>query len=443
MKYLIIKCTEGFGDRLQVLLQALDYCKKTGRILIPDWNDYMWGDGFTTFEYYFKLKGINNMKLKHFKENYKKNMSIIPKVWEDQLFKPADLRIYNSEYLLKDEDRIINDICSEKVIDFPHDIVVLTGIKNRTFIYKNIVHLELSNRLINKIKQCDIYRSLSKIKYIAVHLRGGDRIGHSDKRFDNGSINSTKYIQDILSQTLKYSKDTKNKNILILSDTQHLIEMFKDKIDNKKFNLYETNNILLNKDNIKLGLHKIPYKIRSKKKITKKKINFFTLLDFCLLLNSEHVINDNHSIFSNITKNIKLNSKKPYFNLHQNLQTININLHKINNINFHLDLNEFKDLFIYEGSNGQIFINPNVNTKNDYYFYISYVSNEYRPLILKINNNIKKITTHVTNSFSDLFTLTTEKHGPYRLNEKSIISLKSKKYFPHIFKIWLEKEIII
>lgn len=440
MKYIIVKCIEGFGDRLQVLLQALEYCKKTNRILISDWNDYMWGDGFTTFEYYFKIRGVKTIKLNKFKNIYNPSMSITPTIWKNQLFTPADLRVYSQEYLLKDENGIINDICND-FPDFTEDIVVLSGIKNRTFIYKNIIHLELSNKLKNKIRETNIYRQLSNKKYLAIHLRGGDRIGHNDKRFDNGSINTDKYIEKLLLKTRNTLKKRNINNVLVVSDTQHLINLFQERLTKLgDFNVFSTDNFLLNNENTKLGLHKLPFKTRSKKKITKKKINFFTLQDFFLLLNSLDIINDTKSIFSNIAKSIKINSSPPYLDLHQNSKTININLNKVNHPKFYRDTDKFKDLYVYDGVEGKIYINPKIKKKNRYFFFISYTSNQERPLILKIGNTFKKITKNTTGSFNDLGSLQTEKFGPFFMGKNTLISLKSLNYFPHIFKIWLLPE---
>ena len=41
-KYILLKGYEGFGDRLENLLQTISYCRKTNRVLVVDWSDYMW-----------------------------------------------------------------------------------------------------------------------------------------------------------------------------------------------------------------------------------------------------------------------------------------------------------------------------------------------------------------------------------------------------------------
>ena len=54
-KFVLLKGMEGFGDRLQCLLQAILYAKSTKRILVVDWSDESWthdkkinSDKFTT-----------------------------------------------------------------------------------------------------------------------------------------------------------------------------------------------------------------------------------------------------------------------------------------------------------------------------------------------------------------------------------------------------------
>ena len=98
-KFVILKSIEGFGDRLQFLLQCIEYSKKTKRILIIDWNDYMWGDTETTFEHYLKLNNIHTLSLKDFLKKYKSNMTIIPTTWKNKLNKP----ISRSDNLLSKE----------------------------------------------------------------------------------------------------------------------------------------------------------------------------------------------------------------------------------------------------------------------------------------------------------------------------------------------------
>ena len=42
LKFIVLKGMEGFGDRLQCLLQAIIYAQTTKRILVVDWSDFNW-----------------------------------------------------------------------------------------------------------------------------------------------------------------------------------------------------------------------------------------------------------------------------------------------------------------------------------------------------------------------------------------------------------------
>ena len=42
MKYLVMKGWLGFGDRLETLKMAVDYCQKKNVKLYVDWTDSMW-----------------------------------------------------------------------------------------------------------------------------------------------------------------------------------------------------------------------------------------------------------------------------------------------------------------------------------------------------------------------------------------------------------------
>jgi hypothetical protein len=58
-KYLIVKGVAGLGDRFATLANAIEYARKSGRILLVDWSDGVFGTkGDNVFYRYFRLSDI-------------------------------------------------------------------------------------------------------------------------------------------------------------------------------------------------------------------------------------------------------------------------------------------------------------------------------------------------------------------------------------------------
>lgn len=56
-RYLVVKGTCGLGNRLMTLANAMEYCEKTGRIILVDWCDGMFtSKGRNAFLEYFEIK---------------------------------------------------------------------------------------------------------------------------------------------------------------------------------------------------------------------------------------------------------------------------------------------------------------------------------------------------------------------------------------------------
>ena len=311
MKCIILKSIEGFGDRLEWLLQSIEYSKKTNRILIIDWSDEMWGDNDSNFEDYFFLNKLKYLTLNNFKNNYySKNMSIIPKIWNNKLFLHPNKDLYNTEYILNNDNNIINDIINNHSKDFNEDIVVISGIKNRTFIYSNFKYIKLNIILKNNIYNTTIYKQLQYIPYICIHLRGGDKLIELNRKLQNKSNNLNLYVKNITSKLIKINMNKNIKNILILSDTKILLDYLKLKLKKiGNYKIYTSKNFLLDNNLINIGLHNLCKEELERNNLTKKIINFYTILDFYLLLNSKIIINDDISLFSNMAIKIKENLK--------------------------------------------------------------------------------------------------------------------------------------
>ena len=64
LKFVVLKGIEGFGDRLQCMLEAITYAKTTKRILVLDWRDSSWShEARTNSDFYFKINNVDQFSV--------------------------------------------------------------------------------------------------------------------------------------------------------------------------------------------------------------------------------------------------------------------------------------------------------------------------------------------------------------------------------------------
>ena len=297
-KYLIFKSFNGFGDRLQCLLYAMNYCLITQRILVIDWTDDTWSTNDKyDFDYYFTLKDILTMKLNDFKTLYNDNqtLTVYPKFWKNNVFTKNITNL--NDTCLQNQNTILNNICQNKSDDFKEDIIIYTGYRYRYYYYYLFSkHFVFNDIILNDIYQTDFYKNIisKNINYCVIHLRGGDRMIESDDSnsilWDNNSIHENEYVDALIQQV-----DNSYQTILLLSDTISLIDNCYSKLkDDKSYTIYMTNNT---KQNNNEGLHK-------QKDFSKLQINLEMLADFYFMVKADKIINDDSSTFSNVCKQI-------------------------------------------------------------------------------------------------------------------------------------------
>jgi hypothetical protein len=295
MKYVIFKGIEGFADRLQCLLFIIKYAKKVGRILIVDWGDPQWcNDESKNFDYYFYLEGMNYMKIEDFKKIFNDDMSIHPVVWKNKLFDVYGENIYNDKYLLQNRNSIILKIIQKGIDDFKEDIIVYPGVYTRihnSLLFKQ--HFRLQQHVLDFIKNHQFYKNIisKKIPYTCIHLRGGDRM-NTENKYSNNSHNIEEYLNKLGRQI-----NTNFENVLVISDTQILIDHFIKKNIDRNITIHTTNNF---KVTDKIGLHKITFEGD-----TKEEINLEMIRDLYFYISSTYKISDNISLFSKFTKNLE------------------------------------------------------------------------------------------------------------------------------------------
>ena len=302
-KYLIYKSFNGFGDRLQCLLYAMNYCLITQRILVIDWTDDTWAtDEDYDFDYYFTLQDIMTMKLKDFKTLYDENktLTVYPEFWKNNVF-TKNIQNLN-DTCLQNQNTILHNICQNQSDDFKEDIIIYTGWRYRYHHYNLFdKHFVFNDIILNDIYQTEFYKNIisKNIKYCVIHLRGGDRMIDSDNSksilWDNNSIHENEYVDQLI-----WKLDNSYQTILLVSDTTSLIDNCFSKLkDDKSYTIYMTNNT---KQNNNEGLHNGG--LHKQKDFSKLQSNLEMLTDFYFMVKANKIINDNISIFSNVCKEI-------------------------------------------------------------------------------------------------------------------------------------------
>ena len=306
MKVVIIRSDCGFGDRIITLTTAINYAKKTNRLLVIDWRDHIWcgNNQEYDFDYYYDLKLPNYVPLKKFLTLYEQKKDKLT-VW------PSYARVLNRPYSLKKNSNfdsaaylprdmlgysrdIFIDIISEKEKDIDADIVILYQYVTRPIeTLKHFSGLIMKDPLKKKVNEDPFKINIldNGIKYNVIHLRGTDR--SDENSFKNGSGSPEEYVEMI------YNKiDSDIKDVLLISDTQILIDTFIKKYHDK-FIIHQTNN---KKSTDNKSLHNQAAK-------NKLKLNIEMLKDFYFLLRSENIYSDNISYFSMCPLIIKKFSK--------------------------------------------------------------------------------------------------------------------------------------
>lgn len=320
-KYVLVLGEAGFGDRLQVLLEAMEYSKKTGRYLVVNWNDQIWNEKERyDFHHYFSF--TNDVKYIHFLDFFNilrvqqrnNNFTIFPPCWNREKNKLINIKFdskrhYNLKYNSFINNKSIQNIIKNKKEDFSENLVIIPGNGFRTYTYRFFNKIILNQKYQEKIQNEPDFKNLCEEPYICIHLRGTDR--SLKTKFNNNSNNSDEYVNSILNKILM----RENKNItsfFICCDDNKLLEIFKK---NRKemsglsgLRFYYHIDFLSKIKDVDLkhkGIHNIDEESLLKEGITKQDINYYTIFDFVIMINSEEIISDGTSLYSKMATNIK------------------------------------------------------------------------------------------------------------------------------------------
>jgi hypothetical protein len=331
MKVVLLKGLEGFGDRLQCLLQAIGYAKSTGRILVVDWRDSHWThDQNLGFEHYFRLEGLKTLDFCGFVNETKIYSthgsdwpSVVPEAWSNRLIVPDyETFIRSSDYALPDNGGCLERIIEGSEPDFEHSIVVYPGIGLRKFQCSDAIHLRPAPIISEAVQACVNEYQLSSGQYDIVHLRGGT------KSWAGGSIpqdspnyarhvqwdSAHHYMQEIFDVLQQLREGSLPRPLYILTDTPSLAEQWMRCFGEATLISNCAHGLMGD-----TGIHKIRKQSLSdgccpesttggSPLITKELLNVEAIRDFILMNNARHLVGDGVSYFSYLAYGLKSNN---------------------------------------------------------------------------------------------------------------------------------------
>jgi len=320
-KYILVLGEAGFGDRLQVLLEAIEYSKKTGRYLVVNWNDQIWNEK-ERHDFYHYFSFTNDIKYIHFLDfinilrvhTRDPSFIIFPRCWNREKKRLMNIRFnsktyYNDMYNSFINNKSIHNIIKNKKEDFSEKLVIFPGNGMRSYTYKFFNKIILKQKYKEKIQNEPDFKNICKEPYICIHLRGTDRSLKS--KFNNNSNNSDEYVKSIIDKII-FRKNKNIKAFFICCDDNKLLYSFKknikdvDEVNGLQFHYHiEFLSKIKSVDVKNKGIHGASEESLLKVGITKQDINYYTIFDFIIMINSEDIISDGYSIYSNMAKSIK------------------------------------------------------------------------------------------------------------------------------------------
>jgi hypothetical protein len=313
MRFAVLKGIQGFGDRLQCLLQAIRYAINTERILVVDWRDTDWTHDPENFAFddFFQLHGVPTFGLNEFIQYYeahKHTLTVAPSTWQHKL---TDWKYQNWIYQtifshpVEEGHEVANQVISEilewKRPDFDADIVVLPGVFRRLCHYVDVRHIQLSRWAEAQVKQMLAdHPSFRRFQYDAIHLRGGSKSwagGHVPLQNLADQIASTwpdedTYFDRIHAAYTGLVTTMDPLPLLVVSDSKQLADRWQERFG--ECLTVPTFNHKLEES----GTHKLSASALEEEAISKADLNLELIRDFVLLANSRSITWDGISLFS-------------------------------------------------------------------------------------------------------------------------------------------------
>lgn len=303
-KFAVLKSREGWGDRLEVLLCAIEYCNRTGRTLVLDWRDKSWNDQheYITDQYFNIDLNIKTLSWDRFLRRLPSmdHESVIPTGWKNIVHKEIFQTKQGQEDLKLTIDECRQLCNTHYEIDHKEDIVVITNNCHRFQRYRYFAYIHFTPRIILKAKQFLESNQILGKKYDTLHLRGHNKFWYKKPPMNKGYAirnqiewkTEQKYIKK-LAHLVNIREE--KRPVVVVTDDYSLFEKVSHEINGQCFCADDFKNLNYGEES---GPHKLDFSLDDNKHLCRDDINIATLRDFLLMLNSEQIICDNVSYFS-------------------------------------------------------------------------------------------------------------------------------------------------
>jgi hypothetical protein len=323
MRFAVLKGIQGFGDRLQCLLQAIRYAQHTERILVVDWRDTDWTHDQTKFGFqdFFRLSGVASFGIDEFCQYVKahgRELTVVPSTWTHKL---TDWRYQNWIYSdifshpKVEDDESLNQ-CLSRIVDykrpdFDADVVVLPGVYRRVCNYSDVRWLQPSLWLDLRLRSLlDPHQELKRSHYDAIHIRGGSKSwagGHVPlkglaEHIEKTWPNKDHYFERMHTAYTNLVKTLEPLPLLLVSDSKQLSDDWQERYGSCL--TVPTFNHVIEES----GTHKLTLSQLTEHSISKADLNIELLRDFVLLTNARSITWDGISLFSKAAVGCKKSS---------------------------------------------------------------------------------------------------------------------------------------
>ena len=322
MRFVVVKGLNGWGDRLQCVLQAIRYAKATGRWLVFDWRDPDWAvSGGPSLDYFIDFPGLRHFRLDEFLALYAAEgdvLSVSPPGWEHCVDRvPTRDYLYGGIFYLDGGQEQLDDIATYKRLDYPEDIVVYTSVGFRGYKYSDFAHMVPARWVADRLMRFKTELSLKRGAFDVVHLRGGSKnwaggsaggLADLDKKIHGKFPTLESYLIYMQSEVVKNTKDKPELPLYILSDSVWLANQWIEHTglgtpvpQGYQGPMFDT------------GIFQVPEEELAKHGLDKIELNYEMLRDFALMLNARTVSTDGISLFSSMAAKVSADAKAWHF----------------------------------------------------------------------------------------------------------------------------------
>ena len=310
LRFVVLKGVQGFGDRLQCLLQAIRYARATDRYLVVDWRDPDWThDPTVPLTHFFSLKGVNTFSLEDFltlQAHGGAGAEVYPPAWTHKLAAPNYRDwIYKPLFAAEGGNETFDAIATYQRPDFDAPVVVYGGVGKRAFAYSDGRCLLPSRWVQEEIRAAFFNENLVPGHYDVVHLRGGSKGWHGGTvpleslrtKIDAAFPSQAAYF-DALTQ--RYNADEgPAADTVVLTDSRALGQAWIDHVGGGRLLLDTANSAFAES-----GTHKMSAEALTAldPQLSKERLTVEVLRDFTIMLHARRIVADGVSLFSKMAE---------------------------------------------------------------------------------------------------------------------------------------------